>query len=345
MTPSVRNRADASSADRPQDDPPVEFDDDSLDDPVLAAPAPAPARGRPLAPHGAGGAERPVVVIRPTAGNRAINLAELWRARELLFFLAWRDIKVRYKQTVLGVAWAVIQPVLTMVVFTVFFGRVGGLARYTPANIPYQVFVYAALLPWQFFAFALTHGGLSLIQSERLISKVYFPRLLLPCATVGTGLVDFAISCGVLASMMWWYAVAPTINLLLLPVLVAGMVLGALGAATLLASLSVAYRDFRYVIPFMVQVWMLSSPVAYPLNLVGKSLAHRFPDRPALAYLLKLAYALNPMAGIIDGFSSALLGLPFHWDTLAVSLGTATALFVLGLWYFRSVERRFADIV
>jgi lipopolysaccharide transport system permease protein len=301
-------------------------DDDAFDgDPVEVARRSGASRGT---------GALPLLVIRPTAGWRAIDFAELWRFRELLFFLAWRDIMVRYKQTVLGAAWAVIQPVMTMIVFTVFFGRLGGMARYAPEGVPYQVFVYSALLPWQFFSFGLAHGGISLIQSERLISKVYFPRLLLPFSTVGTGIVDFLVSCCVLACMMRYYQIGLTWNLLLLPVLVVGMTLAALGAATILASLSVTYRDFRYIIPFLAQIWMFSSPVAYPISLVEEH-----------GNLLYYCYSLNPMAGIIDGYCSAFLGQPIHWDALGVSLTSAAVLFVVGLSYFRRGERRFADIV
>ncbi|HEY3968493.1 MAG TPA: ABC transporter permease [Planctomycetaceae bacterium] len=270
-----------------------------------------------------------LLTLRPTSGWRAINVRELWRFRELAFFLAWRDVKVRYKQTVLGAAWAVIQPVMTMVVFSVFFGRLGGMSQHV--DQAYPIFVYSALLPWTFFSGAVSQCGGSLIQSERLISKVYFPRLLIPFAAVGAALVDFAISFAVMGLMMFYYGVAPTANLLLLPALVLATALSALGAGTLLASLSVAYRDFRHVIPFLVQIWMFVSPVAYPLKVVPAS--------------WRLAYALNPMAGIIGGYRAALLGEAIPWDCLAVSFAAALALFGLGLMYFRRVERRFADIV
>lgn len=272
-----------------------------------------------------------LLVIRPTSGWRSVNFGELWRFRELLLLLTWRDIQVRYKQTVLGVAWAVIQPVMTMIVFTVFFGKLGGMARYVPEGMPFQVFVFAALLPWQFLAFALNHGGLSLIQNERLISKVYFPRLLLPFATVATGFVDFCVSGCVLACMMWYYRLPATWNLLLVPVLTVGMLLAALGSATLLGSLAVSYRDVRYVIGFLGQIWMFSSPVAYPMSRIPQQWLY--------------VYALNPMAGVIDGFHSALLGLPIHWDTLLISMGSGAILLTAGLTYFRRVERRFADVV
>lgn len=272
---------------------------------------------------------KPLLVIRPTAGWRSINVRELWRFRELLFFLTWRDVQVRYKQTVLGAAWAVIQPVMTMVVFTIFFGRLGGMNR--EVGYAYPVFVYAALLPWTFFSGSVSQSGQSLIQSERLISKVYFPRLIVPFAAVGAQIVDFGISFLVMLGIMAWYGIVPSWNALILPVLVAGTTLAALGAGTLLASLSIAYRDFRYVIPFLIQIWMFVSPVLYPWS--------RVPDE------WRLAYAINPMAGLIGGYRAALLGEPIAWDTLGISLGSATILFLIGLSYFRRTERRFADIV
>lgn len=273
---------------------------------------------------------RPLFVIRPTSGWRAINFRELWRFRELLLFLTWRDVQVRYKQTVLGAAWAVLQPVMTMIVFTVFFGRLGGMDK--DVTFPYPVFVYAALLPWTFFSSSVVQSGQSLIQSERLISKVYFPRLLIPFAAVGAQIVDFAISSVVMACLMGWYGVPPTLNLLFLPLLIAGTLLASLGAGTLLASLAIAYRDFRYVIPFLVQLWMFASPVAYELQ-----------NKVPAAW--RAAYAINPMAGVIAGFRAALLGEAMPWDCLIISLISATGLFLIGLSYFRRVERRFADIV
>jgi lipopolysaccharide transport system permease protein len=271
----------------------------------------------------------PFLVIEPTAGWRSINFRELWRFRELLFFLTWRDVQVRYKQTVLGAAWAVIQPLMTMVVFNIFFGKLGGMDQ--KIDGPYPVFAYAGLLPWIFFSGSVSHSGQSLIQSERLISKVYFPRLLIPFAAVGAQIVDFGISFLVMLGIMAWYHVIPTWSMLLLPVLVAGTTLAALGAGTLLASLSIAYRDFRYVIPFLVQIWMFVSPVPYS--------SKEIPEK------WRLVYAINPMAGLIEGFRAALLGETIAWDTLGVSLVAAAIIFLIGLSYFRRTERRFADIV
>ena len=272
----------------------------------------------------------PPTVIEPKPGWRLVDLGELWRYRELLAFLTWRDIKVRYKQTVLGAAWAIIQPVMTMVVFTVFFGKLGRLEQFTP-GVPYAIFVFAALLPWSFFAQSVSTSGQSLISGANLITKVYFPRLIVPFASVGGLLVDFAISFAVMVAMMIWYQVTPTVNLLMLPVLVFGTILAALGAGTFLSALAVAYRDVRHAIPFLVQIWLFASPVAYPFKVI--------PDG------LKLVYALNPMAGIISGFRSAMLGEPFFWPAIAISFAVSMVLFVVGALYFRRIERRFADIV
>lgn len=270
-----------------------------------------------------------VTIIEPQPGWRAINVRELWKYRELLYFLTWRDVKVRYKQTVLGAAWAIIQPVMTMVVFTVFFGRLGGMSQFS--EVPYPIFVYSALLPWTFFANSVTQSGQSLITGANLVSKVYFPRLIIPFASVGAGLLDFALSFAVMLCLMVFYGVSLTANALALPLCVVGTILAAIGVGTFLSALAVAYRDFRYVIPFMIQIWMFASPVAYPLKVV-----------PAK---WRLIYALNPMTGIISGYRSALLGERFYWDCLFVSLLVAIVLFIAGAVYFRRVERRFADIV
>jgi lipopolysaccharide transport system permease protein len=253
----------------------------------------------------------------------------LWRYRELFCLLTWRDITVRYKQTVLGAAWAVLQPVMTMIVFSVFFGRLGGMSRHT--DVPYPIFVYAALLPWTFFSAAVSQSSQSLIASQNLLTKVYFPRLIIPWSCVGGLLLDFAISFAVMLALMVVYHVFPTWNIAFVPLLTLGTVLAALGAGTLLSALTVAYRDFRYVIPFLVQIWMFASPVAYPAEIVP----------PAW----QLAYAVNPMAGIISGFRSALLGEPCRWGPVLVSLAVALVVFFAGAFYFRRVERRFADIV
>jgi lipopolysaccharide transport system permease protein len=268
-------------------------------------------------------------VITPRSGWQMVDFRALWRYRELLGFLVWRDVKVRYKQTVLGAAWAVIQPVMTMIVFTIFFGRFGGMSQNVEGAYP--VFVYAALLPWQLFASAVGQAGQSLINSSNLISKVYFPRLIIPISSVGSAIVDFAVSFVVMLGLMLWYGVPFTPGLALVPVFLAGTILTALGVGTLLAALVIAYRDFRHVMTFLIQLWMFASPVAYPLSVV--------PEK------YRLVYAVNPMVGMISGFRSALLGEPFDWACVAVSAAVMLLFLFVGLFYFRRTERRFADIV
>jgi homopolymeric O-antigen transport system permease protein len=269
-----------------------------------------------------------VTIIEPQRGWRLLDLKELWAYRELLYVLTMRDIKVRYKQTVLGFAWAVIQPVMMMVVFSIFFG---GFAKMPSDGFPYPIFVYAALLPWTFFANAITNSANSLVGSANLVSKVYFPRLIIPLSSIGSGLVDFAIAAAVLLLLMVYYGVSWTLNLLMAPMLVAGAILTALGVGTCLAALNVAYRDFRYVVPFLVQFWMFATPVVYPASLVPAE--------------WQWALYLNPMAGVIEGFRSAFLGRPFDVFELLVSLSVAAIVFAAGTLYFGKVERRFADVI
>jgi lipopolysaccharide transport system permease protein len=267
-------------------------------------------------------------VIQPIRGWRSLDLRELWAYRELLLVLTMRDIKVRYKQTVLGATWAILQPFLTMVVFSIFFGH---LANMPSDGFPYPVFVYSALVPWTFFANAITNSSNSLVGSGHLIQKVYFPRLIIPLSAAGAAVVDFAVASSVLLAMMVFYGVALTLNLLMAPVLVLGVVFIALGAGTILSALTVAYRDFRYVVPFMVQLWMFVTPVIYPASLV--------PER--WRWLLYL----NPMSGFIDGFRAAFLGKGFDFVGLGISAAIALILFLIGVAYFERVERRFADII
>jgi len=269
-----------------------------------------------------------VTVIEPRRGWRSLDLRELWAYRDLLRVLTERDIKVRYKQTVLGVLWAAIQPVMTMVVFSIFFGR---LAKMPSDGLPYPIFVYAALLPWTFFANAIAASGNSLVGSAHLVSKVYFPRLIIPLASVGAGLIDFAISAVILLLMMLYYGTGWSLNLLAVPLLVPLVVFTALGVGTLLSALTVAYRDFRYVIPFLVQLWLFATPVIYPASLVPEG--------------WRWLVFLNPMAGIIEGFRSAFLDRPFDLASLAVSAAVAVLFFLAGVFYFEKVERRFADII
>jgi lipopolysaccharide transport system permease protein len=271
----------------------------------------------------------PVLLIRPSQGWSALNLRDLWRYRELVFFLTWRDISVRYKQTVLGAAWAIIQPFFTMVVFSVFFGRLG---KVPSDGIPYPLFAYCALLPWQLFAFSLTEASNSLVANERLITKVYFPRLAIPLSATLAGLVDFAIAFVVLLGMLIFYDIRPTAAICFLPLFVLLAIVTALGVGLWLSALNVQYRDVRYTIPFLTQVWLFSTPVAYPSSLIPEP--------------WRALYGLNPMAGVVEGFRWALLGTGnAPGPLLAVSVLAALTVLVSGMFYFRRMERTFADIV
>ncbi len=269
-----------------------------------------------------------LTVIEPSRGWRRLDLRELWAYRELLIVLTMRDIKVRYKQTVLGAAWAILQPFMTMVVFSIFFGR---LAKMPSDGFPYPIFVYSALVPCTFFANAVTGSSNSLVGSAHLVSKVYFPRLIIPLSAVGVSLVDFAVAASILLGLMLFYGVSCSFTLLMAPVLLLAIVFTALGVGTCLCALTVSYRDFRYVVPFMVQLWMFVTPVIYPSSLVP-------------AQWRWLLY-LNPMAGLIEGFRGVFLGRELHFFGLAVSAAIAIFLFLTGVAYFGRVERRFADII
>ena len=269
-----------------------------------------------------------VTLIEPTKGWRMLDWRELWAYRELLWVLTARDIKVRYKQTVLGAGWAILRPFITMVIFSVVFGQ---LAKMPSDGYPYPVFVYAALLPWTFFAAAIGTSGGSLVGSSHLVSKVYFPRLIIPLSSVGAGLVDLLISTGILLLMMLYYGVGWSWNLLAAPLLLLFVVFTALGVGTLLSALTVAYRDFTHLTPFMVQIWLYITPVIFPVSLV--------PER--WQWLLYL----NPMTGLVEGFRSAFLGKPFDLNGLGISFAIAIAVFLVGVAYFEKVERRFADII
>jgi lipopolysaccharide transport system permease protein len=271
---------------------------------------------------------RHLTVIEPTRGWRALDVRELWAFRELLWVLALRDVRVRYKQTVLGASWAILRPVLTMLVFTAVFGR---FARVPSDGLPYPVFVYAGLLPWTFFAAAVAASGASLVGSANLVSKVYFPRLIVPLSSIGASLVDLFVSAGVLFALMAWYGVGWTPHLLAAPLLLVAVVFTALGVGTLLAALTVTYRDVTHLLPFLIQIWMFATPVIYPLSLI--------PD-PYRGLMF-----LNPMTGLIEGFRSAFLGRPFDAMALAVSFAVALLFFAAGIAYFERVERRFADII
>jgi len=271
----------------------------------------------------------PVIVGRPSRGWVSLRLRELWEYRELLYFLAWRDIKVRYKQTVLGAVWAILQPFLTMVIFSIFFGR---LAKVPSDGIPYPIFSYSALLPWQLFAHALTGSGNSLVANRQLVTKVYFPRLVIPMAAVLAGLVDFAIAFVVLLGMMLYYGIVPTLGILTLPLFLLLTLATALSAGLWLSALNVQYRDVGHVIPFLTRFLLFATPIAYSSSLV--------PER------WQALYGLNPMAGVVEGFRWALLGKSGGTETLMiVSVAAVIVLLFGGLVYFRRMERTFADIV
>lgn len=276
----------------------------------------------------------PTVYLRPSKGWIPLNLADLWAYRELVYFLTWRDIKVRYKQAALGILWAILQPVMIMVVFTVIFGRLAGLPP--DAGIPkewYPVFSFAALLPWQLFQAALQRSSVSLVGNANLLTKVYFPRLIIPFSAVAAGLVDFLISLVVLFVLMLVYGVPFTWNLLWLPLLVLLALMTALAVGLWLSALNVQYRDVQQMVPFLLQAWMYASPVAYSIDLIPAEGPWR------------LIYGLNPMTGVIQGFRWALLGSNPPDVLMVISVVMVVILFISGLYYFRRMERKFADLV
>jgi lipopolysaccharide transport system permease protein len=271
----------------------------------------------------------PSIVIEPRRGLLNIDVGTLWQYRELLYFLVWRDVKVRYKQTIIGMAWVVLQPVLTMIVFTLVFGR---FAKIPSDGIPYPVFIFAALLPWNLFASSIGRGGDSVVQHANLISKVYFPRLVLPIAGVISPVIDFGVAFVVLIAMMAGYGIAPSAGVLALPLFVLLAMLTALAVSLWTSALNVRYRDVGHAIPFLIQLWMFASPVAYPVSIV--------PER------WRLLYSLNPMAGVIEGFRWALLGKEnFDAQVAAVSACAVVMLLVPAAIYFRKTERTFADVI
>ncbi|MBA2670878.1 MAG: ABC transporter permease [Gemmatimonadetes bacterium] len=275
------------------------------------------------------GSDIPITHIRPSKGWVRPNLRELWQYRELVYFLIWRDVKVRYKQTALGASWAIIQPFFTMVVFSLFFGRLAGVPS---DGVPYPIFSFAALVPWTFFANGLNQSANSLVASQNLLKKVYFPRLAIPIATVVAGVVDFVLAFLVLLAMMVYYGIVPTVNVIWLPLFLLLALVTALGAGLWLAALNVLYRDVRYAVAFLVQFWLFATPIAYPSSLL---------DEP-----WRTVYALNPMVGVVEGFRWALLGTEARPGSMAaVSAVAALALLVGGLYYFRRMEKTFADVV
>jgi lipopolysaccharide transport system permease protein len=273
--------------------------------------------------------EPPVVRIRPSRGWAALHLRDLWEYRELLYFFVWRDVKVRYKQTVLGAAWAILQPLLTMLVFSLFFGN---LAQVPSDGIPYPLFSYAALVPWMFFSNGLQQAANGMVSNANLLKKIYFPRLTLPVSRVLAGGVDFALAFIVLLGLMMYYGVWPTANIVWLPALLLLALITALGVGLWLAALSVQFRDVGFVVPFLAQFWMFATPVAYPSSLLSEN--------------WRLLYGLNPMVGVIEGFRWALLGAQTAPGPMViVSSIVALLLLISGAYYFKRLEKTFADVV
>ena len=266
--------------------------------------------------------------ILPSRGWVPINFRDIWAHRELLAFLVWRDLKVRYKQTALGAAWAIIQPVTTMIVFSIFFGR---LAKIPSDGLPYPIFAYTALLPWGYFAGSLSSVGSSVVGNSHLITKVYFPRLVVPLASVLGGLVDFAIAFVVLIGMMWYYHIQPTWAILLLPLFLLLALFTALGVGLWFSALNVEYRDARFLLPFVIHIWQVATPVVYPSSLLSEP--------------WRTLYGLNPMVGVTEAFRWALLGSQPPGPLLGVSVGIVALLVLSGLFYFRRMEKSFADII
>jgi lipopolysaccharide transport system permease protein len=285
-----------------------------------------------VAPSGApeeGATIQTPIIIKPSHGWVNLQLKDVWEYRELLYFLAWRDIKVRYKQTVLGAAWAILQPFLTMVIFSIFFG---GLAGVPSDDIPYPIFSYAALVPWMFFANGLSKSTQSLVSGANMVKKIYFPRLIMPMSAVFSGLVDFILAFVVLLAMMLYFNVMPTMAIVWLPLLLLLGLVTSLGVGMWLTAMNVQFRDIRYVMPFIVQAWMFATPIAYPSSLL---------DEP-----WRTVYALNPMVGVVEGFRWALLGVDTQpGPMILVSSVVAIGLLVSGAFYFRRMEKSFADVV
>jgi len=271
----------------------------------------------------------PVTVIKASRGWIALDLKALWDYRELLYFLIWRDVKVKYKQTVIGVGWAILQPLVTMVVFTLVFKNIGNVPS---DNIPYPIFAYTALLPWTLFSAGLNRSTTSLVGQSNLISKVYFPRMIIPLSATLAGIVDFAMAFLILLFMMFWYGIVPTAAVISLPLFITIDLIAALAVGLWLAALNVRYRDVGHAIPFLVQIWMFASPVAYPVS--------------ALSEKWRMLYSLNPLVGVIEGFRWAILGnrTP-DFLVMAVSAITMTGLLFTGIVYFKRTERTFADLI
>jgi lipopolysaccharide transport system permease protein len=270
----------------------------------------------------------PTIIIRPPRKWVPVDFKELWEYRELLYFFTWRDVKLRYKQTGLGIAWAIIQPLFLMVIFSLFFG---GLAQIPSDGVPYPLFSLAALLPWTLFAEGMTRSTISMVSNAGIMTKVYFPRLIMPVASIMSPLVDFCVAFGILIIMMAYYGFVPTINVIFLPLLVVFAMMTSLAVGLWLSALNVKYRDFQYTVPFLIQIWMFASPVVYPASMVPQQ--------------FRFLYALNPMTGVIEGFRWALLGTNPPTTMIFISLGVVIALLISGVFYFRRMEQYFADIV
>lgn len=276
--------------------------------------------------HGAD-SEIPLTIIQPTVGWGSLRLRDLWEFRELVLFFIWRDIKVRYKQTALGAAWALLQPLCTMVIFSVIFGR---LAKMPSDSLPYPLFALAGLVPWMFFVNGLTHGANSLVENEKLLKKVFFPRMAMPLASVLAGLMDLAIAATMLFVVMLYFGILPGANVVFLPFFVVLAATAAVGASLWLSALNVQFRDVRYVVPFLAQIWMFASPIVYPSSLLSEG--------------WQKVFALNPMVGVVEGFRWSLLGTQPRWGVFAVSMLVSVVLLISGAFYFRRVERNFADV-
>ncbi len=271
-----------------------------------------------------------ITTLKPAHGWAALNLRDIWRYRELVYFLTWRDLKVRYKQTLLGASWAILRPVLTMVVFSIFFG---GLAKVPSEGAPYPIYTYSALLPWELFATALTVASRSLVQNSQMITKVYFPRIILPLSSVLAGVVDFLVAFVVLVLLMFYYGLHPTSQMWTLPLFLLLALVTSLGVGFWLSAMNVLYRDVGYVTPFLSQFWLFITPIAYGASLVPKR--------------WQFLYALNPMVGVVNGFRWAILGIESAapGNALMISIAISVVILISGMFYFRRMERRFADMI
>lgn len=303
---------------------------------TLEQPASPPAESQAVPPA----PPLPATVITAGKGPLGSDLVDIWRHRELLYFFTWRDVKVRYKQTAIGAAWAILQPTLMMIIFSLILGRMGAAESLA---VPYPVFVFAALLPWNLFATSLAGAANSLIESERLITKIYFPRLLVPIAALGPALMDFCVACSVLVVLMLWYGVLPAWTIVFAPLSLLVLLATVVGVGSLLAALNVAYRDFRYTTTFLLQAWMFATPAIYVASFAKSTAENELTanlTNPATWFIL-----INPLNGCLAFFRAALLGLPLPWLLLGFSAAFAAGVLVLGLSYFRRVEDSFADII